>query len=419
MARVRLVLDTRKTSKSKSNGLYPVAIRLFHKKQKFIRLPYATSINGWDEKNNRLKKSAAQNKTQDCEYINKMLVKRLFIAKKLIDELSEAIEEISAETLSEHIKLAWTESENSPIKHKIQNNILLGEWSDVLIHRKMVANQAGTAKWYKGAVAAIKKYNNGKDIKLYDINVTFLKNFQAHHEHLGNSANGISSYLRALRSIYNSAIKEDKFTPVKHAFEYYKIPRTHRTKKKAISKEDLIKIRDLNYEKDSDKWHTKNYIMIMFNCRGMNLIDLAKLRFKNIQNDRLYYGRSKTGEPLSVKITTELNLILKYYVHEEMENEDFLFPIGYDGSQNNYKHYLSHRRRINKQLKVIAADAGIKENFTTYSIRHSWATIAKYMGVPIEVISEGLGHNSLRTTEIYLKNFHDDVLDKANEMIVK
>ncbi len=62
-------------------------------------------------------------------------------------------------------------------------------------------------------------------------------------------------------------------------------------------------------------------------------------------------------------------------------------------------------RRMNERLKIIAKEAGIKGRFTTYNIRHSWATIAKHLGVSRELISEALGHSSLRTTQIYLKDF--------------
>ncbi len=44
----------------------------------------------------------------------------------------------------------------------------------------------------------------------------------------------------------------------------------------------------------------------MFPVRGMNLIDLAKLQVKDIYSGYLYYGRSKTDDPLSVKVTNEL-----------------------------------------------------------------------------------------------------------------
>tara|TARA_R110002050_G_scaffold177889_1_gene311096 strand:+ start:62747 stop:62944 length:198 start_codon:yes stop_codon:yes gene_type:complete len=63
---------------------------------------------------------------------------------------------------------------------------------------------------------------------------------------------------------------------------------------------------------------------------------------------------------------------------------------------------------------IIANDAGIEEHFTTYSS----ATIAKFMGISTEVISEGMGHNSLKTTQIHLKGFTNHVLDEANELLV-
>ena len=180
---------------------------------------------------------------------------------------------------------------------------------------------------------------------------------------------------------------------------------------------EFLKIRQLNYPIGSELWHSKNYALIMFNCRGMNFIDLVKLRVNSIEKDRLFYGRSKTGESLSVKLTQELNHILGYYLKGKKE-DDFLFPANYDGSNERFVEYNSHRRRTNKHLKIIAKDAGIESNLTTYSIRHSWATIAKYMGVPLPVISESLGHHSLKTTEIYLKEFDNSVLDEANNLVV-
>lgn len=417
MARVRLVLDTRKSSKSSSTGLYPVALRVFHRKPRLIRLSFYTSEAGWDSGASKFKKSALANKSQDCDYINNEMYTQQHKAQKLIHELGDTLQSINVDSLVEHIKLAWEEREGSIIKKKITNSISLEEWGEVLISRKLRAKKPGTAKWYRGAINTFKKFNNGKDIKLYDITVTFLKEFQAFQESKGNSNNGISAYMRAIRVIYNSAIKEDRFTPIKNAFQHYQIPRTHRTKKRAIAKEKFIAIRSLVYEKDTELWHTKNYVMVMFNCRGMNFVDLAKLRVNAIDNERLKYGRSKTGEPLSVKITSELAEILNYYIKGKEDNE-FIFPVGYDGNPEQYTFYLSQRRRVNKMLKIIAEDAGIEETFTTYSIRHSWATIAKYLGISTEIISESLGHHSLKTTEVYLKNFHDDVLDEANEMIV-
>lgn len=74
---------------------------------------------------------------------------------------------------------------------------------------------------------------------------------------------------------------------------------------------------------------------------------------------------------------------------------------------------------MNERLGVIAGDTGIEEQFTTYSIGHSWATSAKYMGIPTEIISEGIGHKSLKTPEIYPKSYQNEILDEASARIVE
>jgi site-specific recombinase XerD len=416
MARAKLILDTRKNSKN-IDGLFPVALSLFHKKPRIVRLPYFTSISGWDGRNMLFKKSVISNKEQDCGEINKELNDKLYTAKSIIDKLGETLNELTVDVLMQNIKELWDKKLDSDFRKNLSNEISLSEWCQVLVDRKLKEGKASTAQWYKESNSAFVKFNKGLDVKLYNLNVTFLKEFELEQKAKGNSNNAISSYMRAVRAIYNSAIKEDKYIPIKNPFHHYKIPTTRRTKKKALTKEKIIAIRNLKYEQGSSLWHTHNYFMCMFNCRGMNLIDLAKLRIKDVSGDRIFYGRSKTGDSLSVKITEEFANIMKFYTKGKKEN-DFIFPIGYDGAIENFKKYTSDRRLINKLLKIIAVDAGLEEKITSYYIRHSWATIAKNMGISTEVISEGLGHHSLKTTEIYLRSFSNSVLDDANDLVV-
>lgn len=417
MARIRLVLDSRKKSKSVHTGLYPIVIKIFHKKARMIRLPYSTSISGWDSNNMKLRKSAVVNKDLDCDLINREIGNKLNLARKLVIELGDTLDEISVDTVVENIKKKWDTEIDSELRRNLSNETTVNEWGEVLIKRKNKIKKPSTAKWYRDSITALSKFNGEKPVKFNQITVSFLQEFEAEHLAKGNSKNGISAYLRAIRAIYNSAIKEDVYEPVKNPFASYRIPSTKRNKKKALTKEKILAIRNLQYEFGSNKWHIKNYFLSMFNCRGMNLIDLAKLRVKNIVGDRIHYGRSKTGDPLSVKITEELAEILKYYLLDK-SLDDFIFPIGYDGTPENFTKYRSDRRLVNKLLKIIADDAGIEERMTSYYIRHSWATIAKHLGVTTEIISEGLGHSSLRTTEIYLKDFDSEVLDDANDLVV-
>jgi len=417
MAKARIILDTRKSSKTK-NDEYPIALRLYHQKQVILRLPYYTSRYGWDDKNMCFRKSVKTNQNKDLSKIEKEISSRLMIVKDLIRSLGDNIKSVSIHELVNEIKDEWSTHFENKNSKSLLSKPTINSYGSSLVERKLSSNKVSTAKWYKGAIESIMKFNNNNDIKLIDLDVVFLKSFEEHHLKKGNTKNAISAYLRALRAIYNSAIKEDVFEPIKNPFQYYQIPRTKRTKKRAIPKEEFLKIRELNYPIGSELWHSKNYALIMFNCRGMNFIDLVKLRVSSIEKDRLFYGRSKTGESLSVKLTQELNHILGYYLKGKKE-DDFLFPASYDGSNEKFVEYNSHRRRTNKHLKIIAKDAGIESNLTTYSIRHSWATIAKYMGVPLPVISESLGHHSLKTTEIYLKEFDNSVLDDANQLVVR
>lgn len=417
MARIKLLLDTREKSKSVKTGLYPITLKLFHRKTRMIRLPYWTSSSGWDSENMRLKKSAIANKDVDCDIINREISNKLNLAKKLIIDLGETLNDVTVDTVVENIKKIWDGKKDSEVRRNLSNEITINEWGAVLIKRKNKIKKPSTAKWYQDSISALSKFNSEKPVKFNQINVSFLQEFEAEHLAKGNSKNGISAYLRATRAIYNSAIKEDIYVPVKNPFTLYRIPSTKRNKKKALTKEKILTIRSLQYEIGSSMWHTKNYLLSMFNCRGMNLIDLAKLKVKNIVGNRIHYGRSKTGDPLSVRITEEQAEILKFYLLNKA-GDDFIFPIGYDGSPENFTKYRSDRRLVNKLLKKIADDAGIEERITSYYIRHSWATIAKHLGVTTEVISEGLGHHSLRTTEIYLKDFDSVILDDANDLVV-
>jgi len=416
MAVAKLKLDKRKSSQ-KPDGSYPICLRLFHKKPRLLPLEYSTTILGWDEVNYKLRKSVLANKNLDCDAIGHELDEKLFKAKKVLKELGKSINLISVDRLVELVKDKWDYNPDSELKKKIENDLSLSEWGKTLIERKEAANKPGTAKWYRDGIAALVTFNSGCDIKLYDITVTFLKNFEAYHLGKGNSKNTISIYLRAIRSIYNASIEEDQFVPIKDSFKVYKIPTVTRTKKRAVSKDKISNVKKLEYEKETPLWHAKNYMMVMFYCRGMNFIDLVQVRVKHITDLHLFYGRSKSDKPFAIKIVDELREILDYYL-EGKEPSDYLFPTNYDGSTAHFQKYKSQRRRMNERLRIIARDAEIEGDFTTYYIRHSWATIAKYMGISTELISESLGHSSLTTTQVYLKDFDKDVLDEVNALVV-
>ncbi len=69
--------------------------------------------------------------------------------------------------------------------------------------------------------------------------------------------------------------------------------------------------------------------------------------------------------------------------------------------------------RVNFALRGISKRLKIKSTVTTYVARHSFATVLKKSGVNIGIISEALGHHSLKTTQIYLDSFENSQIDEA------
>lgn len=417
MAKARIILDTRTESQSKVTGLYPIAVRVFHKKARIIRLPHYTSPKGWNEKEGTLKRSVKENSNLDCDTINHELFEKLTMAKRLILDLGENIDNITVDTLVDEIKRSWENGNKTEIKQKYENCITLSEFGEVLIQRKLKANKPGTAKWYKDCIKVFMDQNHGKDLKLSEITVRFLKDFEAEHRSRGNVTNTISNYMRGARAIYNAAINEDEYFPERNVFTRYKIPTSKRVKKRALPKESILKVMQVEYPYESTLWHAKNYFIAMFMARGMNFIDLAKLRARNIHSGYIFYGRSKTDDPITIKIVPALQKILDHYLQGKGP-DDFIFPIGNDGSPKMFKKYRTDISSVNKNLAILAQDAGIEEKLTTYCLRHSWATIAKHMGISISMISDALGHQSVTTTEIYLKSFTDESLDEVNLLVV-
>ena len=82
------------------------------------------------------------------------------------------------------------------------------------------------------------------------------------------------------------------------------------------------------------------------------------------------------------------------------------------------KEYHNLQTNINYHLKKIAQQIGIPHNLTHYVARHTWASVARNNNIPISIISEALGHDSEKTTQIYLLSIQTNEVDKANASIL-
>ena len=96
----------------------------------------------------------------------------------------------------------------------------------------------------------------------------------------------------------------------------------------------------------------------------------------------------------------------------------FLLPIIKPMNSDERTQYQNAQYLINRKLKEIGKMAGVELPLTMYVARHSWASVAKNKNIPISVISEGMGHYSEKTTQIYLASLDTSVVDNANNMII-
>ena len=157
--------------------------------------------------------------------------------------------------------------------------------------------------------------------------------------------------------------------------------------------------------------------MFSFYMIGMNFTDMAYLTPANLVNGRLEYKRKKTGKFYSLALFDKPQEILNYYIKGK-KKDDYIFPIIERTEPELIRLDIQNNlRTCNKYMGLIAEELKIEGNITSYVARHSWASIGKFLNVPIQVISEGLGHDSIQTTQIYLDSFEANVIDDATKLI--
>ena len=159
----------------------------------------------------------------------------------------------------------------------------------------------------------------------------------------------------------------------------------------------------------------RDMFMFSFYTRGMSFVDMAFLKKTDIEYGFLTYRRKKTGQILSIKLEQCMRDIIQRY---PCNDSTYLLPIVNSNKDNERTQYRSRQRAINNNLKKIAKELGLDCNLTMYVARHSWASAALDIEIPIEVISDGMGHTSEKTTRIYLKSMDNRRIDFANERII-
>lgn len=297
---------------------------------------------------------------------------------------------------------------------KRPSGIYLFRHIDVLILRRRKAGRDATADLYRAAGNWFRKYRHGYDISLSRLTPSLVDGFIAFLQ-AGRKlkVNSVNSYVSALRAMYNIIIREQGYVPRIHPFAHIVI-HPEKTIKRAVNLEVFEQIPVLDLKEEPELQFAADLCAFSFIACGIPFVDLAHLTRDNIKDGALVYNRTKTGSPIKIGITSGMRCLLDKYASL---SSPYLFPIFPPEGPVSYEHYKKLLRKYNAALKRIGERLQLPALFTSYVVRHSWATIAYRKYTPIALISQALGHASEQTTRHYLAQLDSSELSKANSLV--
>ena len=300
------------------------------------------------------------------------------------------------------------------------NRYSLFKYMTEIIEKLRVNGKVRTSETYRAALNSFRHFlgqtewlSRMDDIILDCLDSSIMESYEAWLRGRGISPNTISFYNRILRAVYNRAVDnniiEDK-RPFRHVYTG-----VGRTVKRALPLSDIKKIRTMNLSHMPTVDYARDMFMLSFYLRGMSFVDMAFLRKTDLRHGYVTYQRRKTGQSLTIAWTEEMQQILDKYPPNPT---CYLLPVIRNRVLNERCAYRNTGYNINRGLKKLARMTGLSQSLTLYCARHSWASVAKHKGIPIGVISQGLGHDSESTTRIYLASLDTTIVDKANSLIM-
>ncbi len=277
------------------------------------------------------------------------------------------------------------------------------------------SRRLGTAYNYKSAMKSFSHFLNHEDITFSLVTSKLISDYEQWLFCRGVVRNSSSFYLRILRSVYNKAVKKGLVTQSNPFDGVY--TGIDRTRKRAMDEKLIIKLMALDLRTEAQR-QSRDFFIFSYCTRGMAFVDIAYLKKTDIAGGTISYIRRKTGQQMSVKIEPCAQSIIDHY-QEKTRGSRYVFPIiTTSNPKKAFNQYQSKLCYYNRQLKTLSKELGAELPISSYWARHSWATSARNKNVPLSVISEGMGHSSERTTQIYLASLDNSVIDKANSDIL-
>lgn len=271
-----------------------------------------------------------------------------------------------------------------------------------------------TTERYTTVMNSLERFRGENEIPWDEVDSDLMISYEAYLKSRGVCPNTSSYYMRGLRAVYNRAV-EKGMTVQREPFKYV-YTGIGKTVKRAVPLKVIRQIRDLNLTLFPAMDFARDVFMFSFYTRGMSFIDMTYLKKKDLQGGILSYRRQKTGQQLFVKWEKPMQEIVDKY---DTVGTPYLLPLIKDMNADARRQYKNAAHLVNDKLKKLGERLGLDLPLTSYVARHGWASIAKSRNIPLATISEAMGHDSEKTTRIYLASLDTSAVDKANSQILK
>lgn len=299
-------------------------------------------------------------------------------------------------------------------EHKRRETPLsLWEYTQQRVRLKQQLGKAGTAELYQVTVCHFLKFVGNPHFPIRELSRTLVTDFVTYLQNKGLATNSINTYLSNLRAIYNAAYQEELLHYAPYPFKQLKL-RREVTAKRAVPVADIQKMATLKLRNSKEELSLDLCLFSFLAC-GMPFVDMAYLTTRNIHNNELVYHRHKTGTQIRLEITTGMWQLIRKYAPTDGKRT-YLFPI-LPMEKPTYRQYKACLASHNRRLKEIGSKLQLSQKFTSYVLRHSWASTALQCNVPVAVISQALGHTSEKTTRCYLSELDISELAQANRKV--
>lgn len=395
------------TWKTYTDGTSPIALQfIVNQKRKVITLGLNCKPDHWSEETSRIKNGVRNFKRNN---------KTLDFFQDRADRILVEFQENGIPFHFDTFKARFEQSEEV---------VTVVKFFDLIMNELEDAGKVNTRNVYKTAKNRLVSFIGETDVQFSSVNYSFLKEYESYLFSEGCSGGGVHHHMRSIRAIFNEAIKrgvtKQQFYPFSTQFNksgYSLSQLKSKAAPRALSEIDFKKLRSFDYSIYPMYANSFHYFMFSYFSRGMNFVDMAKLKWKDIYGGRITYNRSKTSGGLNIKISSALEVILSKFPKGDSE---YVFPILSESHETPSQ--KSHRikkclKKYNADLNKIAQIQEIEVHLTSYVARHTYATTLKRKGVSTELISEGLGHSEISTTKHYLEKFSNDLLDESETLL--